>query len=383
MFKRLVLLFALGAASAPLLARDLDREIARVEQIRGVKFVRSVERITIPRSELGERLRGQLSRSLPYSLEEYVATLRTLYLLEPVGDSTTKLLTLLEQQVLAFYDPLTHTYYDIDSAPTDAAGLVPPSLIAIHELTHALQDQRFAIGARDRDLRDDWDAALAYHAVIEGEATLVMIAALVEGVAPLDVIVDNDVLLSRMSEAAQSDLLVAPGAPRYFVESLKFPYLAGLRLVMQAYKRGGWKTVDVLHENPPRTTREVLHPEEYFARIDSGLRPVVDSLNPRAISGVSPFAVQELGEFHWSFLLGEENARGLRGDRVAIINDAFCQSTVLVDTSWDSMSQARAFRIAYADFLASREPLARVVQDGEVVRAAYGADAALIERFVK
>jgi len=390
-FRRLVLIFALGAASTPLFGGGLDREIARVEQIRGVKFVRGVERVTIRRSALGERLRVQLARSLPYSLEEYVATLRALHLLEQEGDSTTQLLTLLEQQVLAFYDPLTHTYYDIDSPPTEAAAMVPPSLIAIHELTHALQDQRFAIGARDRDLRDDWDAALAYHAVIEGEATLVMMAALVEGVAPLDVIVDNDALLSRISEAAQSDLLVAPGAPRYFVESLKFPYLAGLRLVMQAYKRGGWKAVDGLHENPPRSTREVLHPEEYFARAQtrvsvphagSGARQPADSLNPPDAPGVIPFAVQELGEFHWSFLLGQENARGLRTDRVAIVHDAFCQPTVLVNTSWDSTSQARAFRNAYTEFLASREPFARVVQDGALVRAAYGADAALIETFV-
>ena len=45
--------------------------------------------------------------------------------------------------------------------------------INVHELTHALQDQHFHIGERDLALRDDTDANLAYHAVIEGEASLV------------------------------------------------------------------------------------------------------------------------------------------------------------------------------------------------------------------
>ncbi|HET7710515.1 MAG TPA: hypothetical protein VFL80_01160, partial [Thermoanaerobaculia bacterium] len=314
-------------------------------------------------------------------LEDYFHTLEALHLLEPAKGTESELFALLEQQVLAFYDPLTHTYYEIDTPPSAEAAAIPPSLIAIHELTHALQDQRFAIGQRDRELRDDWDAGLAYHAVIEGEATLVMLAALTDGILPLDVLVENDLLRTKMAEAAQSDLLAVADAPRYFVESLKFPYLAGLNFVMDAYKRGGWKAVDQLHQRPPRSTREVLHPEEYVSRMKEGTaEPAVVHTLP---NGTRPFLDQQLGEFHWAFLLGEESTRGLRADRVSVIHDAFCQPTVLVETRWDTESQAEAFRSRYERFLVDREKLVEVVRRGKVVRAAYGADAVLAERFLR
>ena len=43
-----------------------------------------------------------------------------------------------------------------------------------------------------------------------------------------------------------------------------------LKLVIDGYRRGGWKMVDRMDEDPPRSTREVLHPSEYFARLGNG-----------------------------------------------------------------------------------------------------------------
>src|SRR2546426_6507173 len=114
--------------------------------------------------------------------------------------------------------------------------------------------------------------------------------------------------------AATADQSIAPDAPRYFVESLKFPYIEGLKLVVQAYRRSGWKEIDRMHANPPRTTREIIHSAEYFARLDGGgplpatgdLRPATDSIS-----------VEHLGEFHWRFLVGD-HATGWINARVTI-----------------------------------------------------------------
>ena len=50
-------------------------------------------------------------------------------------------------------------------------------------------------------------------------------------------------------------LRVDPAAPKYFTDMLQFPYLDGLSFVVAAYRRGGWKELDRIHTNPPRSTR--------------------------------------------------------------------------------------------------------------------------------
>ena len=135
---------------------------------------------TITRAELPKVLRAQMEKSLPYSPDDYALVLRALQLVDGgKTDLVGSMLALYESQVLAFYDPLTHTYFAIDKLPSAAAGMGDSDMlresVVIHELTHALQDQRFRAGARDLALQKDTDGGLALHALLEGEATLVML----------------------------------------------------------------------------------------------------------------------------------------------------------------------------------------------------------------
>jgi hypothetical protein len=260
----------------------------------------------------------------------------------------------------------------------DSRTGVMQQAVTVHELTHALQDQRFAIGKRDLALRNDWDASLAFHAVIEGEASLVMLS-FVAGMTgrPLAELVSNDLFLD--SALASSEKTVPRGTPRYLVESLEFPYLAGLRFVAEAYRRGGgWKGVDALYADPPRSTREVMHPDEYFAGRRFPTSLVRDAVHLQ--DGI--LSVEHMGEFHWSYLVGATNARGWIDDRVTVAQNAWCLPTVTVETRWESEAAAERFEAAYARFLRDRSPDAIVVRDGASVRAAYGADDARIEKFM-
>jgi len=351
-----------AAAESPLAA-----EMAAVEKIRGLKFRHTVAVKTIARSEIPERVRAEMRRQMPYPVDDYIAVLRALQLVDgKSSDLTDKLLDLYESQVLAYYDPTKHVYFDVRELPDAVKDAVSPELlkksVAIHELTHALQDQYFAIGTKDDGLRDDWDGQLAYHSVIEGEASLVMIGWMLgEAGQSLDSVVNNDMLVNAMTEGAAAEKTIDPGAPRYFVESLKFPYLDGLKFVIAAYKRGGWKELDRIDANPPRTTREILHPEEYFAR----------TFTPRAFNGDEPadtLTVEHLGSFHWNFLVGADHARGWVDDRVSVT----CDDRVVADTTWDTAEHASAFRDAYVEFLRDRGIEPQVKTDGTSVRVTYG-----------
>lgn len=342
-------------------------EMAAVEKIRGLKFKHDVVVTMIERAEIRGRVEAEMQRQMPYPVDDYIAVLRALQLVDGSSkDLTEKLLALYESQVLAYYDPSKHTYFDIRELPDAVKDSASPELlkksVAIHELTHALQDQYFDIGSKDDKLREDWDGQLAYHSVIEGEASLVMIGWMLgQAGQSLDSVVKNDMLVNSMTESAAAEKTIDPDSPRYFVESLKFPYLDGLKFVIAAYKRGGWAEMNRVDADPPHTTREILHPEEYFAR----------TFKPRPFNDVEPpgtLTVEHLGQFHWGFLVGAEQARGWVDDHVTVT----CDERVIVETTWESPARANGFRDAYVAFLRDRgiEPQSAV--DGAKVRVTYG-----------
>lgn len=348
----LLVVFLLSGCRTDAAASPLRPGMDAVEKIRGLSFKNDVKNVTIDRSELSKHLQEQMVRSTPYSLEDWGRILRALQLVDVEGkEILPKLLALYESQVLAFYDPQAHTYYSIKQLPKlpDAARLADPKTleetVMVHELTHALQDQHFALAAKEKALMRDTDANMAYHAVLEGEAVLVMVAhMLAKNGVSIDEVIKDDATLGMITSAVQAEQMLDPSTPRYFAEMLKFPYLEGLKFVIAAYRRGGWKELDYVHANPPRSSREVLHPEEYFAR--SFKSTPFD--NPKTLAGV--IATEHLGEFHWRFLVGADAATGWKSDSATIYRDG----RVAVDTNWDNAERATKFAAAYEAFLKRR-----------------------------
>ena len=365
---RLLFVFLLASCAN---ASPLAPGMKAVEEIRGRKFVSEVRTVSIDRSELSSHLKEQMEKSTPYSLADWGRILRALQLVDvQPGEILPKLLSLYESQVLALYDPHSHTYYSIrqlPNLPPEAAKLVDPKTlqetVMVHELVHALQDQHFSLAAKEKELIRDTDANLAYHAVLEGEAVLVMVAHMLrKSGIDLDEVVKDDAMLGMISSAAQAEQMIDPSTPRYFADMLKFPYLEGLKFVVAAYRRGGWSEIDKVHANPPRTTREVLHPEEYFNR----------TFKPRAFDATKPagaIAAEHLGEFHWRHLVGADASQGWVNDRVVVFDDLRVQ----VETEWDSEPHADAFARAYESILTKRGLQPKIVRTGASVSAMYTA----------
>jgi hypothetical protein len=367
-----LVLLALGARGA-----TIEEEMRAVERIRGLRFLAPIRTVEIDRSDLPGRLREQFAKSLPYSIEDWSEVLRALRFVSEDANAeaiVASLLELYQSQVLAYYDPPTKTFYTVRQLPETMKNLPMArpldAGVAVHELTHALQDQHFAIGKKDLALRDDTDANLAYHALVEGEASLVMLAYMLEqGGGSLEDLIKNDLFTGLLSGASQK----APmEGPRYFVELLKFPYLDGLRFVIEAYRRGGWKELDRVYADPPRSTREIIKPADYFER---RFVPAPFHAKP-AIAVPHVLSVEHVGQWHWRFLTGD--AEGWLGDRVTIAQNQFCEPTVLVETQWDSDEHARHFYDAYTRFLDGS--LAKIADT--TVRVTYGADRSLMERFL-
>jgi hypothetical protein len=349
-----------------------------VERIRGHAFAHPVDSVTISRADLPRILHQRIEEGTYPSAGEYATALEALELIGDRGKAIDGMIDLYSSQVMAFYDLDEHRYYAIDSPPAGlgtelAAAPMMAEAIEVHELTHALQDQRFGAGTRAEGLRFDWDAQLAFQSVLEGEATLVMLAWMGESAGlSLDQVVANDAVIDALAGQAAA-LSGAGGAERYFSESLTFPYVMGLRFIANAYRRGGWAAVDAIDRNPPTTTAEIMDPAGYAAAKSSYETPL------RAAPGA--LVLTHLGAFNWRFLLGSQPA-GWRGDLTAVLEDDQCRPTVLTETQWSSEEAASSFAGSYAHFLEGRGVGARSAQRGKVVRFGYGSDIRKIVSFI-
>jgi len=368
-----VLVHAMAAAAAV-----HPEALAAVERIRGHAFTHPVDSVTISRDQLPRLLHQRIEGGTYPAAADYLTALRALELIGNPDKAVEGMIDLYASQVMAFYDLDEHRYYAIDTPPPGlsqelAAAPIMAEAIEVHELTHALQDQRFGAGSVALRLRYDWDAQLAYQSVLEGEATLVMLAWMGErsGLS-LDQVVANDAFVEALAGQAAA-LTGSSGAERYFAESLTFPYLSGLRFIAAAYRRGGWAAVDAIDRNTPATTAEIIDPAGYAAAGSHAAAPL--PVSSRAL------LLTHLGLFNWRFLLGDIPS-GWSGDITAVFQDARCQTSVLSESRWTSEEAARKFAAIYVSFLEGRGVGASSSRRGNVVRIGYGSEPSLIASFI-
>lgn len=347
---------------------DVSKQMETVERIRGLEFTESVIGFEIDENELRDRLRAMVNEQLPVAPDDYVRVLAALHLIEEgTDDPIHALLELYEGQVLAFYDPAIRRFYSVEGAGgplADLAGM--GDVVIVHELVHALQDQRHDAGAILESRGNDWDSSLAYHALLEGEAMLVMLGS----VADLDQIVSNDELLKMMgSVGPAAAALGLDDVPDYFIQSMIFPYARGLEVMAKTYESGGWPAIDSLYAAPPLSTSQLLHRDEP--------PPVAVDL-----PGVDGALVEStFGEFHWALLVGADAAAGWRGDRFVVIEEG-SKLTVIADTRWRDQDEAREFAEALEGVLGGSEPFLKIVVDGSAVRTGWGASEEMIDTLV-
>lgn len=123
--------------------------------------------------------------------------------------------------------------------------------VLIHEMAHALQDQHFGLGKLHATTFGD-DAELALAALIEGDAQLTMIETL--KMAPE---MQARMLNTKLDKSKNLQNAFLYGVGTVYVQTLK--------------KKGGWRAVNNrLLFNPPRSTAEILHPEERITPLNLG-----------------------------------------------------------------------------------------------------------------
>lgn len=308
-----------------------------MEGATGLRFKRPPAIAVRTRDQVRTYLARKLDDDLPpEELEGVTIAYRLFGMIPDTLDLREMLLGLYTEQVVGYYDPDSATLYVVDG--TDPVQL---RLVLAHELVHGLQGQHINLDSL-MTLRRENDRRMAAQAVMEGQATLASLTALMPG-QDYDALPDFWEEFRRTVRAQQDVMPAFNAAPAIVREGLIFPYLAGADFVR-------WFTREFSDTVPfgrrlPTSTEQVLHPERYR----EGDQPVGLAFPPDA----SPLYDDGLGEFEIRVLLtelsgsesvGAAGALGWAGDRYGIF-PADGTHALVWWTVWDTEKAAQRFAV--------------------------------------
>jgi hypothetical protein len=351
-----------SAAPASLTTADVKRIARRVERIRHLRFERPVKPLFVDREEAIRLQREGTAQDYPAaSRAADEEALKLLGLMRP-RDSLARALAAIErEQVLGFYDERRKRLVVVRDRHASRPLL---EITLAHELTHALEDQRFGLragGAND-------DAALARSTLAEGTATVVMAEYAVRYFG-----IDDALALFDSAPGGDTKL------PRYVEDTLLFPYEQGVEFVQEFRgDSGSWKALDnVIRLRRPVTAEQVIHPDKYAVDERAASVPAPD-LGPVLGPAWRKFGSSSVGEVDLRELFKivgrspDQSAaagwgggrfvlwrRGQTGDCVAPCVGRDAGAMVLDwDTNGDRLQGERAFASAFPKGLGAR-PLGR------------------------
>jgi hypothetical protein len=285
------------------------------------------------------------------------------------------LLSLLKEQIEAYYDPKTKSVFLLDWVNLDEQKPV-----LAHELTHALQDQRVGLEKwndqtpeevskawpedTDHLARDEMDTAR--EAVVEGQATAVMTDYILR---PMNKsLVRNPELMEKlrdqMSGGADSPILAR--APLLLSESLLFPYRDGVSFIQDLWMDRGQATAFAgALDHPPTSSWEILNPR-YYEQHRAPSVPLLPNIHPLVDKLYKPYDIGQVGQLDLHILAtlfgGEHADRQLTpawdggiywaGQSLSATTAAQQASTKSIAffylSAWTNEASARAFAKLYA-----------------------------------
>jgi len=339
--------------------------MTRLSAITGMPVKHKLRFRSINRTELSSYLQDRAAESFsPKEIEVEQIALQLLGFVPHNFDLRKTTLDLLTEQAAAFYDYHRKALYISDWTPESMRDST-----VVHELAHALADQSFNLDKYSRKVENDSEKSAAREAVVEGQASYLMLAyeASVKGDPPLEAEPDT----SQFAEAASptGDFPVFDKAPLYIRETMIFPYTWGMAFQSAVVHRFGQSGFTKVFADPPVSTHQILHPEAYF----SGEKPVDQKLPdpPRHSKGIYG---GDLGELDHRILIqqfvsketADRLSHFLRGAAFAVYRTKHPRADVLLYASeWETEDAAREFLDVYRECLRGKSKGMRLDRAGD------------------
>jgi len=280
-------------------AESLVREVsATVERIRKLQFKTpvAVEVVTsaTARKDFESEIDDAARKVAGHTRDAWVH----LGLVPPKTDLVASELDLAEQDLLGYYQSGTKRFRVLDHV--DEGEL---RSVMAHELTHALEDQKYDLLAFQKQAANE-DQSVALRAVVEGSA-MVTTLTILNGEGGIGKAKDE------AAKATQTRAKVVRKAPTFVQMRLLMPYTLGFSFLLRGkpweWLFDGVRLTDIeqAYAHPPRSTREILHPEQYWGTRRENARPLeLTDLSKILGPGWSQAVTGSIGELGLTLLTG-------------------------------------------------------------------------------
>jgi hypothetical protein len=363
------------------LRRYVARSTARVEYLRNEEFEADVPVSVIDRETYRNRTENGSGESDAYNAWNNQVW-EALFVVGEDTDVQDELRSTYGSSVAGFYSPADD---EIKIITDDPGSPTIDNATLIHELVHALQDQRYNLS----DARyggDTQDAQLATDGLVEGEANYI------------------ETRYRERCGSGEWECVSTPprsgdggggdGPNLAILLTLLQPYSDGPVYVAERYDEGGWAAVDAAFQNPPQTTEQVIHvtdetpsPVQFTDRARNGWR----TFPGQGVDGADVAGEASMFVMFWNqarttdartldpSVLGRTSSKfdiynydappsdGWDGDRLVPYRHPTGEDEYgyVWVTQWDTEQDAREFRDAYLAILDAHD--ARKTDDGVYV----------------
>jgi hypothetical protein len=294
---------AVPRASTLPTAEEINSILKELSDITGFRVRRQLPFELINREQVNQYLKEQIRRSVkPDEIRAEETTLKKFGFAPPDFDLKQTTIDLLTEQAAAFYDFKRKKLFLSDWAAENMRDVA-----LIHELAHALADQNFRIEKFISKGSDNSEASMAREAVVEGQASWLMIevGARRSGKTLADPETARELLAGDL-ETPQAGYPVFNKAPLYLRRTLTFPYDDGEKFQQAVFLRDGKPAFARVFRDPPISTSQIVHPDRYFAHT-----PISNPDLPKPLKHAKPFVTGAMGELETRILLEQYIGAGL------------------------------------------------------------------------
>ncbi|MCX5708722.1 MAG: hypothetical protein NTY14_07145 [Candidatus Omnitrophica bacterium] len=335
--------------------KSLLKEVA---SIRGWDVLENIQVQFIDRVSLRKQLEEVFNRDFSKDrLEKEGLILSWLGLLPDNADYKESLINSEIASLAGLYDPKLKTIFIGD--------WIHPVLaepVLVHEIAHAYQDRQVTMPEfqGDKASKQDLDFSTARHALLEGEATAIMLEYILrkEGanfqeLGDIFALIEDKII--KNSEYSRQNL-------QYNI------YGYGANYIQYYLKDSKWADLEVLYKNAPVSMNQILHPYRSFAdkkQDNTAIDGEQDFLKEVQLpAGWAKIYSNHLGEFYLLLSLrqfldkdtAEQAASGWKKDRITLYQNGKNQKLVLLRTKWNSLGDMKVYLGAFKDWLKKRYP---------------------------
>lgn len=381
--RRLFYLLPVAALLCALAARQSDRQVfdeidsivKSLSGITGLSEQHPVPYGRMSKAQLRHFLTKRIKKTLkPDEIYANELSLKMFGLVPADFDLRKSTVDLLTEQAAAFYDYDKKKLFLLQGSSVSSE-----TTTLAHELSHALADQHFNLQKFMQDTPSNDDENLAHTAVVEGQASWLMLAYDLKqaGKPPMPT---AEMLrgVGNSSEESMADYPVLKDSPLYIQHSLLFPYTEGILFFDAVYKKMGREAFTAVFRNPPGDSAEILHPDRYFAHHKSA-NPDLPNLSLR--ERPKDLTEGSVGEFDHEMMLRQYVGPGkskllaphLRGGHFKIAEIGKKRTPLLEYVSaWDSQEHALSFFKSYQSILKAKWKHCQVSAANETMFAGHG-----------